>query len=128
MFKKDLGVQLMTDPSEFDISFDADSNHYTYKRLGTITAADLLPTVPVGLTEHLLSVVPVGSSSSDLLSSSASSMIVPDQLFLTPPGGHLQEQARPGLQEPAATATEASNMEVEVDQGIVYVLLYRTFY
>ena len=127
----------MTDPSEFEISFDAGSNHYTYKRLGTrdgrrigapITADDLFPQlsaqVPVGVSDHLVNVAPLESSLSDPLSSSGSSMIVTDQLALLPSGGHLQEQAAP---EAATAAAAASNIEEEVDQGIAYVYFILNF-
>ena len=129
MFKKNLGCQLMTEPSEFDISYDAGTNHYTYKRLGTrngrvigapITADELLPQLSIGVSDFLVDVVPLESSSSDLLSSSASSMIVTNELALPPSGGHLQEQAVPE----AAAAAGASNIEEEVDQGIVYVFFH----
>ena len=125
----------MTDPSEFEISLDAGSNHYTYKRLGRdgprrgapITADDLFPQlsaqVPVGVSDQLVNVAPLESSLSDPLSSSGSSMIVTDQLALLPSGGHLQEQAAPE----AATAAEASNIEEEVDQGIAYIYFILNF-
>ena len=128
MFKKDLGCQLIADPSEFDSSYDDETNHYTFKRLGNgnsrvtigppITAGELLPQLSVGVSDILVDVVPLESSSSDFLSSSASSMIITDKP--PPSGGHLQELAVPE----AATAAGASNTEEEVDQGIVLCFFF----
>ena len=122
---------MIADPSEFDSSYDDETNHYTFKRLGNgnsrviigtpITANELLPQLSVGVSDLLVDVVPLDSSSSDLLASSASSMIVTDKP--PPSGGHLQEPSVPE----AATGAGASNTEEEVDQGIVYVFFILNF-
>ena len=131
IFQKNLRCQLVTEPENFEFSFNAETNHYVFKRIMTEIVLRGPPLtqeylfgggagVNNGPFDVMVPVVSDGSSSELFPPSSASSVILANsglhQIVVPAPGDAVLQSI-----PESETADEASK-EKEVDQGTIDIV------
>ena len=131
IFQKNLGCQLVTEPENFEFSYNTDTNHYIFKRIMTEIVLRGPPLtqeylfgggagVNNGQFDVMVPVVSDGSSSELFPPSSASSVFLAnsdlDQIEVPAPGDAVLQSI-----PESETADEASK-EKEVDQGTIDIV------